>query len=172
VWDRRVQSVMRLAVCWMAGICISEETSPCPEWLWHPPKLLPQGQGMNLTTYLCSIPVPARISSFGGPVVRPFRNTASLACHAVGQPAPRREWLRGDQPLHAGSNHNVQIMDSGELVISNLQQSDSGNYTCQVANSHGSDHVQYTLTVQGKLTWKWLKVTVCGSQSTERETVI
>jgi hypothetical protein len=105
-----------------------------------------------MTTCLCSIPVPARISSFGGPLVRPFRHTALLACHAVGQPVPRREWLRGDQPLHAGSTHNVQIMDSGELVISNLQQSDSGNYTCQVDNSHGSDHVQYTLTVQGKLT--------------------
>ena len=94
--------------------------------------------------------MPARISSFGRTILRPFRSTASLMCHAVGQPTLRREWLRSDQILHGGSNLKIQIMDSGELLISDLQQSDSGNYTCQVGNSHGSDHIQYTLTVQGE----------------------
>ncbi|XP_023703051.1 Down syndrome cell adhesion molecule-like protein Dscam2 isoform X3 [Cryptotermes secundus] len=124
-----------------------------------------EGQSSRVVAQVPTIRVPARISSFGGPVVRPFRNTASLACYTVGQPAPRREWLRGDQPLHGGSNHNVQIMDSGELVISNLQQSDSGNYTCQVANSHGSDHVQYTLTVQVRPASPTLYVTSATSSS-------
>jgi len=94
--------------------------------------------------------VPARISSFGRTILRPFRSTASLLCHAVGQPTLRREWLRGDQILRAGSNLKIQIIDSGELLISDLQQSDSGNYTCQVGNSHGSDHIQYIVTVQGE----------------------
>jgi len=96
------------------------------------------------------IPVPARISSFGRTILRPFRSTASLLCHAVGQSTLRREWLRGDQILRGGSNLKIQIMDSGELLITDLQQSDSGNYTCQVGNSHGSDHIQYTVTVQGE----------------------
>ncbi|XP_069701681.1 cell adhesion molecule Dscam2 isoform X1 [Periplaneta americana] len=124
-----------------------------------------EGQSSRVVAQVPTSRVPARISSFGGPIVRPFRNTASLACQSVGQPVPRREWLRGDQSLRGGTNHNVQIMDTGELLISNLQQSDSGNYTCQVGNTHGSDHIQYTLIVQVRPSSPMLYVTSATSSS-------
>lgn len=94
--------------------------------------------------------VPARIASFGGAVVFPWQSSATLSCNAVGQPEPRREWFKGDQPLRVGVNSNYQILDSGEIVLSNLQQSDAANYTCQVDNLQSSDRIIYHLMVQGK----------------------
>lgn len=90
--------------------------------------------------------MPARIISFGGNIVRPWRGSVALVCLTVGQ--PRREWLRGDMMLKANSNHNIQVLDSGELILSNLQMSDIGNYTCQVDNGQGSDRISYNLMIQ------------------------
>lgn len=50
--------------------------------------------------------------------------------------------------LKGGSNHNIQLLDTGELILSSLQQNDAGNYTCQVANSQGSDRINYNLVIQ------------------------
>lgn len=41
--------------------------------------------------------VPARIISFGGQMVRPWRSSVAFNCESVG--LPKREWLRGDQIL-------------------------------------------------------------------------
>lgn len=78
--------------------------------------------------------------------MRPWRGSVSLSCLSVGQ--PRREWLKGDIMLKGGSNHNIQLLDTGELILSNLQLSDAANYTCQVANGQGSDRITYNLIVQ------------------------
>lgn len=95
--------------------------------------------------------VPAKVTSFGGLVLRPWRSSVSLTCHVVGVPLPRREWLRDERPLQASHNHNTQIMESGELVVSGLQRADSDNYTCRVENNLGSDSIHYTLVVQGNV---------------------
>ncbi|XP_068083857.1 cell adhesion molecule Dscam2 [Anabrus simplex] len=105
-----------------------------------------EGQSSRVVAQVPSNRVPARISSFGGPLVRPWRGRVSLPCQCVGQPLPRREWERNGQPVRGG--HNIQLMETGELLLSGLQQDDSGNYTCQVDNSLGSDRVIYMLTVQ------------------------
>lgn len=41
-------------------------------------------------------------------------------------------------------------MESGEIILTNLQQSDTANYTCQVDNTQGSDRIIHSLVVQGK----------------------
>lgn len=105
----------------------------------------------------------ARIISFGGIVVRPWRGSVALSCVAVG--SPKREWLRGEQILKGGANHNIQLLDTGELILSNLQLSDSGNYTCQVDNGHGSDRVTYNLVVQVPPVAPLLYVTSATSSS-------
>jgi len=107
-----------------------------------------EGQSSRVTAQVPTNRVPARITSFGGHVVRPWRSSATLACNAVGDPT--REWYKGTtEQLRTDSARNVQILTTGELVLSNLQSQDSGNYTCQVENSQGSDKLHYTLTVQG-----------------------
>ena len=81
-------------------------------------------------------------------MVKPWRGSATLSCNAVGDPT--REWFKGNsEQIRTDSSRNVQIMQTGELVLSNLQTQDGGNYTCQVENSQGSDRLHYTLTVQG-----------------------
>lgn len=87
----------------------------------------------------------------------------SLPCVAVG--TPRREWQRGDLILKGGANHNIQLLDTGELFLSNLQTSDSGNYTCQVDNGHGSDRILYHLVVQVPPSAPLLYVTSATSSS-------
>ncbi|KAL3284947.1 hypothetical protein HHI36_019078 [Cryptolaemus montrouzieri] len=105
-----------------------------------------EGPNSKVVTQIVTSRVPARIVSFGGLMVRPWRSSVTLPCESVG--SPRREWLHMDQVLKGGANHNRQLLDTGELIISNLQKSDTGNYTCQVDNGQGSDRITYYLLVQ------------------------
>ncbi|XP_076546779.1 Down syndrome cell adhesion molecule 2 isoform X3 [Osmia lignaria lignaria] len=106
-----------------------------------------EGQSSRVAAQVPTNRVPARITSFGGHVVRPWRGSATLACNAVGDPT--REWYKGvAEQIRTDTTRNIQILPSGELVLSNLQSQDGGNYTCQVENAQGSDKLHYTLTVQ------------------------
>ncbi|XP_076249076.1 Down syndrome cell adhesion molecule 2 isoform X11 [Calliopsis andreniformis] len=106
-----------------------------------------EGQSSRVAAQVPTNRVPARITSFGGHVVRPWRGSATLACNAVGDPT--REWYKGStEQIRTDTTRNIQILPSGELVLSNLQSQDGGNYTCQVENAQGKDKLHYTLTVQ------------------------
>ncbi|XP_055691014.1 cell adhesion molecule Dscam2 isoform X2 [Lutzomyia longipalpis] len=105
-----------------------------------------EGKSSRVASQITSNRVPARIISFGGLVVRAWRSSVMLSCQAVGQ--PRREWLKGDLSLRQNGFNNMQIMDTGELSIANLQMQDSGNYSCQVDNGVGTDRLTYNLLVQ------------------------
>lgn len=107
-----------------------------------------EGQSSRVVAQVPTNRVPARITSFGGHVVRPWQSSVTLACNAVGEPT--REWLKATtEQIRTDTARNVQILPTGELLLSSLQSQDSGNYTCQVENSQGSDKLHYTLTVQG-----------------------
>lgn len=105
-----------------------------------------EGKTSRVASQITSNRVPARIVSFGGPTVRPWRSTVSLPCTAVGK--PKREWFKGDMTLRQSGLHNSQLLDSGDLIISNLQVSDSGNYSCHVDNGIDTDHLTHILLVQ------------------------
>ncbi|XP_073841216.1 cell adhesion molecule Dscam2-like [Musca autumnalis] len=105
-----------------------------------------EGKSSKVSSQITTNRVPARIVSFGGPIVRPWRSTVTLACTAVGK--PKRDWFKTDIPLRQGGLHNTQLLDSGDLIISNLQVSDSGNYSCQVDNGIGTDRLTHMLLVQ------------------------
>lgn len=105
-----------------------------------------EGKSSRVAAQITSNRVPARIISFGGPIIRPWKTSTSLYCLAVGQ--PRREWYKNDIPLKSIAFYNGQVLDTGELVISNLQVSDSGNFSCQVDNGIGTDRLTYHLIVQ------------------------
>ncbi|KAK9876828.1 hypothetical protein WA026_015065 [Henosepilachna vigintioctopunctata] len=122
-----------------------------------------EGPNSKVVTQVVSSRVPARIISFGGLMVRPWRSSVTLPCESVG--SPRREWMHSDQILKGGANHNQQLLDTGELIISNLQKSDTGNYTCQVDNGQGSDRITYYLLVQVSPAAPILYVTSATSSS-------
>lgn len=105
-----------------------------------------EGKSSKVVSAITSNRVPARILSFGGPVIRGWRSSATLACTSVGK--PKREWFRNDVPLHQGSSHNIQILESGDLMLNSLQLIDTGNYSCQVDNGIGTDRLTYNVVVQ------------------------
>lgn len=67
--------------------------------------------------------------------------------------------------LKGVTNQNQQILDTGELILSNLQLIDVGNYTCQVDNNQGSDKITYNLLVQVPPSAPLLYVTSATSSS-------
>ncbi|XP_034940449.1 Down syndrome cell adhesion molecule-like protein Dscam2 isoform X4 [Chelonus insularis] len=106
-----------------------------------------EGQSSAVAAEMPKNHVAAKITSFGGHLVRPWRGTVTMACHAVGDPT--RQWFKGLlEEINTDSARNIQILQTGELVISNIQTQDGGNYTCQVENALGSDRLHYSLTVQ------------------------
>ncbi|KAH8302477.1 hypothetical protein KR044_007321 [Drosophila immigrans] len=122
-----------------------------------------EGKSSRVASQITTNRVPARIISFGGPVVRPWRSTVTLPCTAVGK--PKREWSKADVALRQGGMHNSQLLDTGDLIISSLQLADSGNYSCQVDNGIGTDRLTHMLLVQVPPSAPVLYVTSATSSS-------
>lgn len=92
--------------------------------------------------------VPARISSFGVRILKPWHTSVTLSCDVFGAPIPRLQWLKGEYPIQV--TRNTIFKDDGKLQLSNLSRSDSNNYTCTAQNKLGSDSVTYQLIIQGE----------------------
>lgn len=122
-----------------------------------------EGKSSRVASQITTNRVPARIISFGGSIVRPWRSTVTLPCTAVGK--PKREWFKGDVALRQGGLHNSQLLDTGDLIISSLQLADSGNYSCQVDNGIGTDRLTHMLLVQVPPSAPVLYVTSATSSS-------
>ncbi|XP_041459250.1 neuronal cell adhesion molecule-like isoform X2 [Lytechinus variegatus] len=70
-----------------------------------------------------------------------------MKCIAYGNPTPDITWTRGDEQLQ--SEGRVIIEEFGqELVISNVDSSDSGTYTCTARNSEGEDSFSTVVSVE------------------------
>lgn len=122
-----------------------------------------EGKPSRIVTQVTSNRIPARIISFGGTLVKPWRAPAILHCSAVGQ--PKRDWFKSDNLMHQGAIHNAQLTDAGELMFSSLQVHDTGNYSCQVDNGVGTDKITYHLIVQVPPSAPVLYVTSATSSS-------
>lgn len=124
-----------------------------------------EGHSSRVVSAMTSTRVPAKILSFGGPVIRAWRSSATLSCTAVGKQTIRREWYKNEIPVRQGASNNVQIMDAGDLMITNLQMLDTGNFSCQVDNGIGTDKLIYNLIVQVPPSSPVLYVTSATSSS-------
>lgn len=105
-----------------------------------------EGKSSRVVQAVTNNRVLAKIISFGGPVIRTWRSSVTLSCMAVG--SPRREWYKGDVLVRQGHSHNAQILETGDLMLTNLQVIDNGNYSCHVDNTNGNDQIIYQLIIQ------------------------
>ncbi|XP_073831577.1 sidekick cell adhesion molecule isoform X11 [Musca autumnalis] len=62
---------------------------------------------------------------------------ATISCRAVGAPSPNITWIYNETQLVEISSR-IQILESGDLLISNVRESDAGLYTCVRSNEAGT----------------------------------
>lgn len=72
--------------------------------------------------------------------------TTVLECMTSGSPKPRLEWLKDGTPLQLTLRHFFTA-DDQLLVIVQTQVSDTGDYTCVVTNTLGSERQTSRLAV-------------------------
>ncbi|XP_044170355.1 uncharacterized protein LOC122947345 [Acropora millepora] len=77
-------------------------------------------------TLLVVVSLPQFTSKPPSKIVSILNCTVSLSCSAIGDPQPTISWRKQGGQLPVGRSQQI----SGALVITNLQQSDAGNYIC------------------------------------------
>ncbi|CAL4061187.1 unnamed protein product, partial [Meganyctiphanes norvegica] len=92
--------------------------------------------------------INAGIVSWGGPMSVHWKTDITLHCEAVGVPSPTRIWLRNGVPISHITNKRLSSYPDGNLVLRDIQKTDSTNYSCKVTNGHGHDSITYKLIVQ------------------------
>ncbi|GFQ74968.1 neuroglian [Trichonephila clavata] len=71
----------------------------------------------------------------------------TLICRVFGAPKPEVRWSKEGQELSGG---RYQVLDNGDLHISNALKTDEGMYTCSASNKLGDTQAQGKLEVKGK----------------------
>ena len=66
----------------------------------------------------------------------------TLSCNASGIPPPMVSWFKADG----------QRIDQSELVLTNINRSEAGEYRCEASNECGNASETATIDVQCKLT--------------------
>uniref|UniRef100_T1J817 Down syndrome cell adhesion molecule-like protein Dscam2 n=1 Tax=Strigamia maritima TaxID=126957 RepID=T1J817_STRMM len=106
-----------------------------------------EGASTKAITQIPSSRVPAKIAAFDETVISQWQESITLDCYSVGNPTPLIEWRLNNVQIQV--TKRFEILPTGSLFISQLQNSDAGLYTCRVQNIYASDAVVYTLKVQG-----------------------
>ncbi|XP_075233144.1 follistatin-related protein 5-like isoform X3 [Lycorma delicatula] len=74
---------------------------------------------------------------------------AAMFCHVIGEPFPKVEWLKNDEPLKLDTLQKYDIIGNGtELRIHNIGYADTGAYMCQAVNVGGMTRDISSLIVQ------------------------
>ncbi|XP_071195143.1 roundabout homolog 3-like isoform X1 [Salvelinus alpinus] len=71
---------------------------------------------------------------------------AHLQCHVMGNPLPSIQWEKDGQRILG--DERVSLMENGMFQIINLQETDSGAYTCVASSSSGETMWSGVLTVK------------------------
>lgn len=72
-----------------------------------------------------------------------------MFCHVIGEPFPKVEWLKNDEPLKLEIPLKYEIIGNGtELQIHNIGYADTGAYMCQATNIGGITRDISSLVVQ------------------------
>ena len=82
-------------------------------------------------TMLVVVSLPRFTSKPPSKIVSMLSSTVRLNCSATGDPQPIISWRKQGGQLPVGRSQQI----NGVLVITNLQQSDAGNYICTAASA-------------------------------------
>jgi len=69
-------------------------------------------------------------------------DSVTLSCNATGIPLPMVSWIKVDG--------HMTVSNGNELVITNINRSEAGQYRCEVSNECGNASETTTIEVQCK----------------------
>ncbi|XP_064926575.1 myosin light chain kinase, smooth muscle isoform X2 [Columba livia] len=109
---------------------------------------------VSKTSLTLSPPVPAEAPAFTLPprnIRVQLGTTARFEGKVRGYPEPQITWYRNGHPVPEGDHYVMDRSIRGifSLVIKDVQEGDSGKYTCEAANDGGIRQVTVELTVEG-----------------------
>ncbi|XP_042203131.1 follistatin-related protein 5-like isoform X5 [Homarus americanus] len=74
---------------------------------------------------------------------------AIMSCRATGEPFPKVEWLKNDEPLRVDIPHKYEVVGNGtQLRVRNIGYADTGAYMCQATSVGGMARDISSLIVQ------------------------
>ncbi|XP_075041291.1 hemicentin-2 [Mixophyes fleayi] len=77
-----------------------------------------------------------------------LKREVTLECKAEGTPPPQILWLKDGKPLELSSAPNIRLsQDGSSLLLTSVQASDSGRYTCLARNIAGEDTKVFMLNI-------------------------
>uniref|UniRef100_T1GRS2 Fibronectin type-III domain-containing protein n=1 Tax=Megaselia scalaris TaxID=36166 RepID=T1GRS2_MEGSC len=102
-----------------------------------------EGKSSRVISQITSNRIPARIVSFGTVIYRPWKTLTTLSCLSVGN--PKRQWFKAEHQISQNLLHNMRITENGNLILSNLQATDTANYSSTATTN--------TILIQWKLSF-------------------
>ena len=104
--------------------------------------------GINFISYSIEVQVPPKIKSqnIDHDVVE--GETVVIRCSTSGVPEPIVAWFFNGVPITDDGSGGTRILRGGSVLsLSNVHQTQSGQYTCRAINSAGSDSFNYDLDI-------------------------
>ncbi|GFY07484.1 neuroglian [Trichonephila clavipes] len=99
--------------------------------------------------YLNVLALPPTIVEEPEPLTKAVvTSLVTLICRVFGAPKPEVRWSKEGQELSGG---RYQVLDNGDLHISNALKTDEGMYTCSASNKLGDTQAQGKLEVKGEV---------------------
>ncbi|CAK9797946.1 Follistatin-related protein 5 [Anthophora plagiata] len=78
-----------------------------------------------------------------------LKEEANVRCHVAGEPLPRVQWLKNDEPLNHEQPDKYDLIGNGtKLIIKNVDYADTGAYMCQASSIGGVTRDISSLVVQ------------------------
>ncbi|KAH9364502.1 hypothetical protein HPB48_018692 [Haemaphysalis longicornis] len=104
---------------------------------------------MKGTVFLTAADLPTIAEGPENVTVALIASRVKLRCRVHGMPRADVKWYKEGQPLR-GTRY--QVLDSGDLEISDVLFTDDGVYTCRASNKYGKASAYGSLQVQRR-TW-------------------
>ncbi|XP_028967400.1 Down syndrome cell adhesion molecule-like protein Dscam2 [Galendromus occidentalis] len=109
-----------------------------------------EGESTRVMSQSTSDTIPARIASFSDRVFLAKGSSMTLNCVSIGVPPGSNKWLFRGEKLDKNKN-KFAVLGNGSVVLSDVGDEHTGNYTCRVENRHGTDEINYQVQIKGLL---------------------